>query len=159
MKLLYQFLSCFVLILNVGILMGCNSSEKINSIDTSIIEDKWKGFVGSWDKMDAEGCASYYLPDGINIAPEFPINEGREAIAKFYQFLFDMHHSAKYMHKTINLEVVGDSIIELGEFSVDWVRKDGSEWKFNARAMVLWEEKNGEWMIKKLVFNEAPNNE
>jgi ketosteroid isomerase-like protein len=147
---LYAFISaiCFM--------VACQNPEQKKAIDTNFIEAKWKGFTEKWEAMDSKGCASYYLEDGLNIAPEFPVNEGREAIGEFYQFLFDMHQSSKYNHNTLSFEVLGDAVIELGEFSVDWVRNDGSDWNFTAIAMVHWVEVDGNWLIKSLIFNKAP---
>jgi ketosteroid isomerase-like protein len=157
MKSFYRTLICAVIMSFVLTINGCGNPKQEKSINTTFIGDKWAGFSENWENMNAQGCASYYLADGINIAPEFPVNDGREAIMEFYQFLFDMHQSSKYQHITLNIEVLGDSILELGEFSVDWVRNDGSEWNFTARALVHWVENNGDWRIKTLIFNKAPD--
>lgn len=121
------------------------------------LEEVWESFISFWERLDARACAAFYWEDGINVPPQLPENRGRKAIEDFYRDLFSQHQSAKYVHKTHKLDAYQDHLIEYGEFSVDWVTKNGDPWKYKARTMVYWKkDDNGLWKIKQLIFNQAP---
>ena len=139
------------------ILFSCSSQEIQDQNHQIEIESIWDLFVESWHSQDAASCASIYLENGLNIAPEFPINQGREKIASFYDFLFSDHISSVYQHKILELTPSGADLIERGEFLVDWVRNDQSTWTYRARTLTHWtKDEKGNWKIKSLIFNQAP---
>ncbi|WP_194777996.1 YybH family protein [Pararhodonellum marinum] len=138
------------------ILTGLSSYAQTEDYKNELVT-KWDSFISYWHEQDAEGCASFFLEDALHIAPEFPINDSREAIAEFYNFLFSNHSSSQYQHNIISIETLGEDILENGEFMVDWVRNDGSEWLFHARSLTHWvKNQGGDWKIKTLMFNSAP---
>lgn len=139
----------------VLILFSCSSQEI--QVQNHQIESIWDVFVASWHSQDAASCASIYLENGLNIAPEFPVNQGREAITSFYDFLFSGNISSVYQHKILELTPTGEYLIERGEFQVDWVRNDQSTWVFKARTLTHWtKDDQDNWKIKTLIFNQAP---
>lgn len=141
------------------ILFSCSSPVNLKQNHQTEIESIWEEFIESWHKQDAASCASIYLEDGWNIAPEFPVNQGREAIAAFYDFLFSGNISSEYQHKILELTPSGEDLIERGEFQVDWVRNDQSTWTFKARTLTHWiKDDEDKWKIKTLIFNQAPEN-
>jgi uncharacterized protein (TIGR02246 family) len=145
------------LVFLIPILNGQSVLLAQSEIKNQEIDKVWKSFISSWEKLDASACADFYWEDGLNVPPQLPENKGRDAIEVFYEGLFSQHQTSRYVHKTLMLESSGDHITEYGEFSVDWVTKDGIEWQYEARTMVYWK-KNGEglWKIKCLIFNQAP---
>lgn len=123
------------------------------------IEQIWKKFTTAWENQDAEVCAGFYLNNGVNIPPDLPINSGSKAIADFYEMLFKAHLSSEYKHTIIDLHQNGDELVERGAFSVNWIRNDGSAWKFKARSLTHWvNDANGDWRIKTLIFNKSEDN-
>jgi uncharacterized protein (TIGR02246 family) len=149
-----------VLILLVLFISSCSnhvaqvSEEEI----TKEIITNWEGFIDSWEKEDAAGCASFYMKDGLNIPPGFKINEGRKAVEDFYDFLFEKNLSSKYQHDIDFIDVLTDStLIEKGGFQVDWVRNDSTEWTFKARTVTSWKkDEAGNWKIALFIFNNPP---
>jgi uncharacterized protein (TIGR02246 family) len=121
------------------------------------IASKWGDFISNWQNQDAKGCASFFLEDGMNIPPDFPINHNRREISDFYELLFTGHSSSQYQHNILSVEFLGDDLLERGEFMVDWVRNDGSEWQFHARSLTHWvRDQQNDWKIKTFIFNSAP---
>ncbi len=121
------------------------------------IKATWDDFIDHWHKQDATGCASFFAEDGVNIPPSFAISIGRKEIAQFYDFLFDQNQSSQYHHQIETIEDSGDHLVERGTFTVDWVRKDGAKWKFEARSLTHWVQTDDrKWQIKAFIFNESP---
>lgn len=134
---------------------SCTTNEQLGQNPQLEIESIWEEFVASWHSKDAYGCASIYLDEGLNIAPGFSLNQGREKIAEFYELLFSENYSSNYQHKILELTPLGDHLIERGEFQVDWVRHDLSTWTFEARTLTHWvKDVSGKWKIKTLIFNQ-----
>ena len=82
--------SQWILIFIPTLIFGCQPTE--NSVDPMAMQitlsNNWESFIKKWEAEDAIGCADFYSAEGINIGPENDILKGREAIAKFYDFLF-----------------------------------------------------------------------
>ncbi len=126
----------------------------------SEIRKRWDVFIEHWEKEDVNNLVSIYTEEAINIPPGLKKNEGREAIAKFYQFLFDSNASSKYTHDMIKVFTTEDGVTEYGEFSVDWTRNDGSKWTYYARSMTHWvKDADGQWQISMFLFNQPPTKE
>ena len=144
-----------VLIASVFILLSCTSKSQ----SSNDFRDLWNNFIVNWEAEDANGCASIYHTDGINIPQGLPANEGRASIQTFYESLFSANRSSRYTHTTESVSYNGDMAVELASFSVDWTTNEGEEWTYNARAMVHWEKNNsGEWKIRLMLFNQPGNN-
>ncbi len=120
------------------------------------IKAKWQEFIVAWHAQDAEACASFYAENGILIAPDFPVLEGRKPIATFYDDLFAANQSSLYRHETISLKENENDCIERGQFSVDWIRNDGTAWEFAARSLAHWVKTDDDWEIQAFIFNQGP---
>jgi uncharacterized protein (TIGR02246 family) len=123
------------------------------------IRNTWDAFIDSWHARDAAACAAFYTEDGLNIPNEFKTNKGRLEIEAFYDFLFSMNESSIYTHEMISLSHDGEMALELGEFSVDWISNDGTEWTYKARAMTHWQKTLEGWKIKSMLFNLPPKDD
>jgi uncharacterized protein (TIGR02246 family) len=121
------------------------------------IRNTWDAFIVSWHAGDAAACAAFYTEDGFNIPNEFKTNKGRQEIEAFYEFLFSMNQSSSYTHNMLSLTHSDELAVEYGEFQVDWVSNDGTEWTYKARTLVHWVfNKDDGWKIKMLLFNTPP---
>lgn len=133
-----------------------NSLKAQHATETDI-NAIWQAFTIKWEEKDATGCASFYLPDGLNIPAGFPVAKGQNEIELFYANLFNNHKASTYTHRSHYISNQGSLAIELGEFVVDWIRLDGSKWTFKARSLTHWEkDSQGQWRIKSLLFNSPP---
>ena len=145
------------LVLGGVLLVSCNTAGKESIDPTPELQARWDGFIERWEALDAPGCAAFYAGDGVNVPPSFKINQGREEVEAFYNFLFSMNQSAEYTHTIMSVSYEGDLAVELGAFHVDWVRNDGSTWSFHARSLTHWKrDETGQWHIQAFLFNEAP---
>ena len=138
-----------------------NACQQATSIDQEAIKKEirsnWDGFIEAWEQEDATTCASYYKEDGLNIPPEFGMNEGRTAIDSFYTFLFSANLGSKYRHTIEDFVAFEGGAFEYGSFEVDWTRNDSTSWTFRGRSMTKWEqEADGTWKIDKFLFNTPP---
>lgn len=148
-------LFCFIVL--GFLLLGASSPTLAQESKQQTIKATWDKFIDHWHKQDAARCASFFAEDGVNIPPGFAINTGRKEIAHFYKFLFDQNQSSHYHHQIESIEDSGSQLVERGTFTVDWVRKDGAKWKFEARSLTHWvQSEEGEWQIKTFIFNESP---
>lgn len=139
------------------LLLGAPNNALAQESKQQSIKASWDQFIDHWHKQDAEGCASFYAEDGVNIPPGFPINAGRKEIAQFYKFLFDQNQRSYYQHQIEAIEDFGDQLVERGSFTVEWVKKDGADWKFEARSLTHWiRSDDGKWQIQTFIFNESP---
>jgi len=125
---------------------------------TSEIRATWDAFIDNWERENAATCATFYMEDGVNIPPGFKSNEGRKEVEDFYDFLFSNNQSSRYTHNIESIDILNDSsLVERGNFRVDWVRNDSTEWSYKARAVTSWKkDSEGNWKVALFVFNNPP---
>ena len=140
-------------ILNIFLLLLCVNATA-NAQIMGQIRQIWDNFETAWEAEDAAGCAEFFAEDGVNIPPDNRVIYGREQIATFYQTLFDENKSSTYTHVIDSLGTDGETLMESGHFTVDWVSNEDKEWTFEARSLTQWEQKaNGRWFIKSFIFS------
>jgi uncharacterized protein (TIGR02246 family) len=145
-----------VLLLAVTFFISCNTTES-NHDPEVVFQSIWNDFATSWNEFDAKRCALFYAEDALNIPPELPVNKGRKSIEEFYTWLFSMHESAIYAHRVHSVSYFENQAVEVGDFQVDWVSTDGSQWQYKARSLTHWvKDENKNWKIKTFVFNTPP---
>ncbi len=137
---------------------ACEEKTKTPEPDPKLeIEEAWNTFAAHWENEAVADLVTIYTEDAVNIPPESEIHKGRDAIAKFYEFLFSNHLSSTYQHKIKSLQAHENSAIEYGEFTVNWVRNDSTLWTFKGRSMTHWvKAESGKWHITKFLFNRPP---
>jgi ketosteroid isomerase-like protein len=128
-----------------------------NDILKNEINNNWDQFIEYWEGEDVANLVSMYTEDGINVPPGFKKNTGRAEITEFYTFLFSNNKSSKYKHEIKSIRIESKMAIEYGEFEVEWIRNDGSEWVYRGRSMTHWVlSEEGDWKIKMFLFNNPP---
>ncbi len=138
-------------------LTSCQESNQEMQDTGADIRSQWDVFIAHWENKDAQELANLYTENGLHIPPGFKINNGRDEIAEFYNMLFTGHASSRYQHLINSLSYKSDMAIEYGQFVVDWVRHDSTEWTYKARSATHWERtEDGTWRIKLFVFNTPP---
>lgn len=136
---------------------ACSQPVEAVSDPTDEIRRIWAGFVSNWEAGDARACAAVYAENAINIPPGFGVNQGRQAIGDFYEFLFAANPGRRYSHTVHSVSYSGNMAVELGEFRADWITADGEEWTYHARSLTHWEkDASGKWKIRSLLFNQPP---
>ena len=149
-----------ILLLVAGtFLNSCKTEVKTPKDPTDEINTLWTEFISHWENEDAQALSGYYTHNGRNIPPGLKTNEGRKEIEEFYQFLFSNNQSSKYFHNIISLYFTSESAVELGEFQVEWLGNDGTEWVFNGRSLTHWVKEEETWRIQTFLFNEFTGNQ
>lgn len=118
------------------------------------IAQKWNYLISEWEKNNIEQVLTVFTEDALHIPPGFETNQGKDQIRDFYLNIFSQHSSSKYTHQTIKIDFEEKTAIEYAKFKVDWIRKDGDKWTFDARCVVHWTQaENGKWLIKLFIYN------
>ena len=139
------------------ILLSCGQQEiNLDEQVKPLLRVKWDTFTNAWEQEDARTCAAVYVDDGVNIPPQWEVNNGIPEIEKFYDFLFDNNISSEYQHDILSISGDTKNIIEMGKFKVNWVRNDSTSWTYYARTMTHWINVEGDWKIKTFIFNNPP---
>ena len=145
------------LLVGILVIASCKTAPPdINNEILPELRNNWDEFIEGWESEDARKCASFYLEDAINLPPGAKVNEGRDEIETFYNFLFDIHLSADYNHEIKSIEGNNTDIIEYGSFQVDWVRNDSTSYSYHARTLTHWKNSTSGWKIAKFIFNNPP---
>ena len=148
-----------VIILALVLIQACAEQHHTPIDPSDELRTNWDEFIVAWEAEDAEKCAQLYLEDGINIPNEAKENKGKEEIKAFYEFLFGMNRSSKYRHKINSVSYTESQATEYGNFEVDWVRNDSTEWTYKARSVTHWTKTDeGDWKIALFLFNKPPEN-
>ena len=149
----------FIFIFFSIVISGCAEQSRQESMDvTSEIRKQWDRFISYWEKEEVDKLAQMYSGDGVNVPPALKANIGRVEIAAFYEMLFSNHISSKYEHNIRTLYHETDNAIEYGDFNVEWIRNDSTEWTFKARSVTHWgRNSEDEWEIKLFLFNNPPD--
>jgi uncharacterized protein (TIGR02246 family) len=125
---------------------------------TSAIRSQWDQFIEHWQAERAAELSGMYTVDGVNVPPGFKVNRGREEIEAFYDMLFQSNTSSKYGHSIHSLSHEGNFAVEYGEFQVEWIHNDGTEWNFKSRSVTHWlRGEDGDWRINLFIFNQPPS--
>ena len=144
-------LACISLLLLIGF-TGCQSKQVAES--ESEIGVLWDQFEESWNQMDASATVTIYADDVVLIPAQMAQIVGKPAVEEFYASLFSSNQSTNYNHTTQSITSWSGHAVEQGRFDVEWVTNDGEPWTFSARTLVHWENLNGEWKIRTLMFNQ-----
>ncbi|MGQ0636336.1 MAG: YybH family protein [Planctomycetaceae bacterium] len=97
----------------------------------------------AFNRGDAQGIAALYTEKALLFAPDRPAFEGRSAIAKFNQLVFDM--GIKGVASTLSeVEVYNGTAFTSGTFKV-WGNDKAAA--FDGKFMLLWKKVGGQWLI------------
>lgn len=105
----------------------------------------------SWEQAfatkDGAAAAAVFTEDARLLPPDGPMVEGREAITKFWQDGHDAgYHSLDL--GVIAAEVIGDTMIETGTWSIKGPGENGAEATYTGRALVIWKKgEDGAWRM------------
>jgi len=156
-----------ILVLCFGLALVCcekgNEDTDAAVVNTesakTAINDAWRKFETDWKNEDVEACAFLYTEDALNMPDGRPESRGREAFAQFYGFLFDRYDFDNVLYKTREIDVCGETAVEIGEFSHDMIEEDMSNF-IKQRYVAVWKHQaDGSWKIHRFIFNNFPPTE
>lgn len=145
-------------ILTLIVISGCMQDQSYSEEEVaSELRNQWNTFIAHWEAEEADEMVAMYTEDAVHIPPSMEINSGRDKIYDFYSMLFANNLSSAYEHDILGIQHEGNSAIEQGSFTVNWVRNDSTEWTFRARSLTHWmRNEEGTWQIKSFIFNLPP---
>lgn len=110
-----------------------------------------KTFETAFAKGDAAGLAAVYTKNGQILPPNGKMQTGIPAIQKFWQGAIDLGIGRATL-KSVELEVHGDTAIEVGQFSLK--TKDG-ELADEGKYIVIWKKEDGSWKWHRDIWNSS----
>lgn len=121
------------------------------------VKKSWDGFIDSWEKGDAEGSASYFTKNAVNMIPGNKDNVGREAFLRMAQTFFGDNKVENIVVSTLELDVMGPKAYEHGVFEQKVVPKKGKSYVQKSRYYAVWQrEADGVWRFHRFLFNDLP---
>lgn len=107
------------------------------------------------DRGDAEGMADLYTPDGQLLPPGSDVVTGPDAIAEFWQGVFDSGVDAVDL-EPVDVEAHDDAGIEVGRYTLDGA--DGTTLD-RGKYVVVWKHHDGEWKLHRDIWNSSRSEE
>jgi uncharacterized protein (TIGR02246 family) len=102
---------------------------------------------------DASGCAAVYTEDAKLLPPNSPLVTGKQAIQAFWQGGIDMGIKGATL-QTVELEEHGDTVIEVGTYTLD-IQPEGADlMKDQGKYVVIFKRQtDGSWKLATDMFN------
>jgi uncharacterized protein (TIGR02246 family) len=109
------------------LLFGCSDDPQVTSSqeeDVAAITAVSKARAQAFNESDAQGIAVHFTEDAILMAPGAPAAQGREAVAAYYQSIFDEYKPVLESYYE-EVEVSGDMAYGRGEAKVTLTPREG----------------------------------
>jgi ketosteroid isomerase-like protein len=116
--------------------------------DRARISETQQRFLQLFARGDFAGIASCYTEDAQMLVANMDVIRGRSAIQSVFKFTAVPGHRLEF--RTHELEVAGDSAVELGSYTR--VRADGSTFD-RGKYMVVWRRVGTEWKLHRDMFS------
>jgi uncharacterized protein (TIGR02246 family) len=110
------------------------------------LEEGQRGFVAAVASRDAEAVASFFAEDGIMHVAGMPSVEGREAVLRFYDNLFNFLTASRMEPGDLQLSRGGDMAYVFGATTNAFQGPDGPV-EYAGKYVLVWREIGGEWRI------------
>lgn len=119
--------------------------------------DTNRQFEAAIARGDAAGAAAVYTDTGKVLPPDTPMITGRENIQGYWQAVLDMGAKSLSL-RTLNLEELGDTAIELGAATLNIQAEGDDMMQAEAKFVLIWKrEADGSWKWDIDCFNfDAP---
>lgn len=117
-------------------------------------QDAWEA---SFNTGSAEAAASNYTEDAKLMPPGRQLYGGREAVKAFWGAVLDAGtHSLDL--DIIEVQVLGDTAIEVGTWAAMRVGEDGSDIPIHGNSLVIWKRgSDGTWLMSHDIYNLNPD--
>ena len=110
-------------------------------------------FLEAYKQRDAAGMASVYTDDARILPPNEPMISGRAAIEDFWQNFLNQGEGEAILD-TVSVEIKGDTLIEIGAYSLEIKKDNGQTIKDEGKHVVIWKRQdNGSWKWAIDIFN------
>jgi uncharacterized protein (TIGR02246 family) len=134
--------------------ISCRKEAGALQEDIAAIEAVSNARAEAFRNSNAAGIAAYFTEDALLMAPDQPVLKGREAVAAYYQSLFNTYIPALKSYYD-EVEVAGDLAYGRGTAEVMLTPKQGGEaLKSTAKYMnILKRQPDGSWKTTHDIWN------
>jgi uncharacterized protein (TIGR02246 family) len=115
------------------------------------IEAANEKFMAAFKRGDAAGLAALYTEDGQVLPPNGDFVSGQQAVAGFWQVIFDMGIKEAKMD-IVEVEKQGDIVFEVSKFKL--LGEDGQVLD-KGKYIVIWKKDHGQWKLHRDIFNSS----
>lgn len=139
------------------LLFGCSDDPQVNSSqeeDVAAITAVSEARAQAFNESDAQGIANHFTEDAILMAPGAPAAQGREAVAAYYQSIFDEYEPVLESYYE-EVEVSGDMAYGRGEAKVSLTPREGGPTTTSTSKYlnILQRQPDGSWQTTRDVWN------
>lgn len=113
------------------------------------IQQRNKVFMETYKRGDASGMAELYTENGEVLPPNAETAKGKEAVKSFWQALMDMGIASVKL-EVREVEQHGDTAIELSNATLSGANDQVLD---QAKYIVVWKRRNGDWLLHWDIFN------
>lgn len=128
------------------------------AVGSAVLASEIETAQAAWEAAFASGSGTeaaeaVFTEDARLLPPDGPIVEGRAAIAEFWQSAFDAGVHSLELGLT-DVEILGDTMIETGTWSVMVPDGEGGEVQASGKALVIWKKgADGAWRMSQDMWN------
>jgi len=133
---------------------GQNSNVTTSEEDIAAITAVSSARAKAFNESDAQGIAIHFTENAILMAPGAPAMQGREAVAAYYQTIFDAYEPVLESYYE-EVEVSGDMAYGRGEAKVTLTPKGGGATTTSTSKYlnILQRQPDGSWQTTHDVWN------
>ncbi len=124
------------------------------------VQQTWNKFAEIWMTSDPAATSDWYTEDCLNMPDDLATMEGNAAVKGAFTGMFANIENKKITYTTLEVDVCGDKIFELGLLEHTLVPKGGTELTIYARYYCVWQRQaDGSLKIHRYLFNSLPQTE
>ena len=128
---------------------GRRMTERMKNIDVALVYELWNEYAAACHSGDLERWLSFWIDDGIQMAPDAPCRVGKEQIRAAMQPTFDLFTMSNMVINTEEVWVLGDRAYSHGTYTFDMTPKNGGETtSFSGKFLdIVKRQADGSWKI------------
>ncbi len=127
--------------------------KKDVAADTSAINTLRNRVAAAFNASDAAALAATYADDAIEMNPEQPAIEGRQAIQAAYEAMFK-GATGKLAFTPLETQVVGDWAYDRGNYTATMTPKPGKPTELSYKYLVIMKRQpDGAWKVYREISN------
>lgn len=151
---IFRLINPFLLLLFIAACNAEQASSVTTEDDIAAITAVSEARAQAFNESDAQGIAIHFTEDAILMAPGDPAMRGREAVAAYYQSIFDEYEPVLESYYE-EVEVSGDMAYGRGEAKVTLTPKDGGPTTTSTSKYlnILQRQPDGSWQTTHDVWN------